>query len=62
MTPCRYVLFTQKARRHLPEYRNLSAQQVAIEGETFMHLAVSGTRVLHLHGHKEVVIQSALQS
>jgi len=27
-----------------------------------MHLAVSRTRVLHLHGHKEVVIQSALQS
>jgi len=27
-----------------------------------MHFAVSGTRVLHLHGHKEVVIQSALQS
>jgi hypothetical protein len=27
-----------------------------------MHLAVSGTRVLHLHGHKEVVIQSALHS
>jgi hypothetical protein len=27
-----------------------------------MHFAVSGTRVLHLHAHKEVVIQSALQS
>ena len=27
-----------------------------------MHLVVSGTSVLHLHGHKEVVIQSALQS
>jgi len=27
-----------------------------------MHLAVSGTRLLHLHGHKEVVIRSALRS
>ena len=25
VTPCRYIPFTQKAQRPLPEYRNLSA-------------------------------------